>query len=324
MTHKIILDCDPGIDDALAIVFAVGSSDLAIVGITTVAGNAGVDITTANALRICEFLGRADLPVAPGCVAPLLRAPRTARMVHGSDGLGGSRLPKPTTNPCAMHATDFIIESVAAAPGEITLVATGPLSNVALAVRREPRLASQVRNLVIMGGSYTRGNVTPAAEFNIAADPEAAAIVFSAGWTVTMVGLDVTHQVRAGRAVINRMRALGRLTDELVLPCLGGHGNPHPEVGVITGGANAEQTGDGPAVHDLCAVAQVARPSLFGYLPAKVQIETVGQWTAGMTVTDFRAPRTDCNARVATTIDIPDFWDLVLDAYGRAAASLQG
>ena len=195
--RKVILDCDPGIDDAFAIAFGCGHPGLELCGVTTVAGNVGLGRTTRNALAVLEFLGRADVPVAAGSAAPLLRPFVEAHDVHGETGLGAASLPAPSGRPVAAHAVDFLIERIAAAPGEVTLVATGPLTNVALAVRRHPPLVTQVADFVIMGGSAGRGNVTPAAEFNIWCDPEAAAIVFAAGWRVTMAGLDVTHQALA-------------------------------------------------------------------------------------------------------------------------------
>jgi len=204
---------------------------------------------------------------------------------------------------------DYLAAAIGAEPGQITLIAIGPLTNIALAVRRHPHLVSQAGNFVIMGGSAGRGNTTPAAEFNILADPEAAAIVFGAGWTVTMIGLDVTRQVRATAAVRDRMRALGRLADDLLLPSLSGH----------RGGGPGSEPEDEPAVHDVCAVARVAAPGLITCVPARVEVETAGRWTAGMTVTDFTAAPDDCNAQVAVAIDVGGFWDLVLDAYGRVA-----
>jgi purine nucleosidase len=310
---KIIIDCDPGIDDALALVFAHGHPGLDLRGITTVAGNVGVDITTANALAIRDFAGLGDVPVVAGCAGPLLRQALNARRVHGESGLGAAVIPRSRARPAEGHAADYLAAAIGAQPGQVTLVAIGPLTNVALALRRNPELVTQVSDFVIMGGSAGRGNVTPAAEFNIAADPEAAAIVFSAGWTVTMIGLDVTLQARATAAVRERMRVLGRLAGELLLPTLSGYRGrtagplPQPE---------------GTPVHDVCAVARVAAPGLFTCVPARVEVETCGQWTAGMTVTDFSAPPCDCNASVAVAIDVPAFWDVVFEAFGHAAAAM--
>jgi inosine-uridine nucleoside N-ribohydrolase len=310
MATKIILDCDPGIDDALAIAFAHGHPGLDLVGVTTVAGNVGLAKTTANALAVCEFIGAAGTPVTAGCAGPLLRPALDARQVHGDSGLGGAALPPPAARAAAGHAVDYIIDTVGAAPGEITLVATGPLTNIALAVRREPRLADWVREFVIMGGSAGRGNVTPAAEYNIWADPEAAAAVFRAGWTVTMLGLDVTLRTGATAAVLQRMGELGPLGTELLRPALEQY-------------RSVSEPG-GPPVHDVCAVAWVAQPELFGVDPARVQVELAGQLTAGMTVTDFDAPGeiNGGNARVAMRIDVENFWDVTLGAYARVAAAM--
>ncbi len=329
MAEKIILDCDPGIDDALAITFAVGSPDLDLCGITTVSGNVGLDLTTSNAQRVCEFIGAAGIPVTPGSPAPLLRPPVDARDVHGKTGLGGARLPPPESRPSGGHAIDFLIETIGAAPGGITLVATGPLTNIALAVHREPQLVSQVKEFVIMGGSSGRGNTTPAAEFNMAVDPEAAAIVFRAGWTVTMVGLDVTLQARATAAVRDRMRGLGALASELLLPGLEHYASDEDPLSALPGPAGNGQEDEArtpivadPAVHDVCAVAYVADHGLLGCLPARVEVETTGRWTSGMTVTDFRAPAAERNALVATAIDVQGFWDRVIGAYTNVAAAM--
>jgi purine nucleosidase len=305
MSTKIILDCDPGIDDALAIAFAHGHPDIELAGITTVAGNVGLPKTTRNALAVADFVGAAPVPVTAGCATPLIRPARDAREVHGETGLGGAVIPDSARGPRDGHAVDFIIDAVCAAPGEITLVATGPLTNIALAVRKEPRLASRVREFVIMGGSAGRGNVTPAAEYNIWADPEAASVVFGAGWTVRMIGLDVTLQALATDSIRERMTALGTLGSALLLPAL----------------AEYKEEGHDPAVHDVCAVASVVVPDVFGYTPSCVQIETTGQLTYGMTVTDFSASAPH-NARVATSIDASRFWDVVLEAYTKVAAGL--
>ncbi len=307
MAAKMILDCDPGVDDALAIAFAHGHPGIELLGITTVAGNVGLDRTTENALAVCEFIG-ASVPVTAGCATPLIRSVLDARHVHGESGLGGATLPPPAARPADGHAIDFITETARTAPGEVTLVATGPLTNIALAVRREPRLVQWVRDFVIMGGSSGRGNTTPAAEFNIWADPEAAAAVFGAGWTVTMLGLDVTLRSGASRAVLDRMSGLGTLGNKLLLPALDQY---------------RSTADDGsPPVHDVCAVVHVAEPGLFGFVPARVEVETSGRLTSGMTVTDFEAD--DRNAQVAMAIDTVRFWELTLGTYARLAAAMAG
>ncbi|MEV0197808.1 nucleoside hydrolase [Nonomuraea sp. NPDC050691] len=304
---KLLIDCDPGIDDALALALAAGSPSLEIIGITTVGGNVDLSLTTANALALREFLDLGEVPVVPGSRGALLRHEVRAATVHGSTGLGDAVLP-PATRPAGDgHAVDFIIEALRAAPGEITLVAIGPLTNIALAVRKEPRVVEWARDFVIMGGSYTRGNTNPAAEFNMLADPEAAAIVFDAGWTVKMLGLDVTLTALVTTDVLDRMRPLGRLAD-LLVPAATSYG-------VVT----AE---GGPAIHDACAVAYVLDPSLFACVPAVVKVETAGRYTSGMTVTDFRPADRQANALVATALDVKRFWDLVLDAYTRLASRL--
>jgi len=325
MATRIILDCDPGIDDALAIAFAHGHPGIDLVGVTTVAGNVGLAKTTANALAVCEFIGAAGTPVTAGCAGPLLRPALDARQVHGASGLGGATLPPPAASPAAGHAVDYIIDTVGAAPGEFTLVATGPLTNIALAVRREPRLADWVRQFVIMGGSASRGNVTPAAEYNVWADPEAAAAVFRAGWTVTMLGLDVTLRTGATATVLKRMSELGRLGTELLRPALEQYRSVS-EPGSRRGLGGSSPLGAGPPVHDVCAVAWVAQPELFGLVPARVQVELAGQLTAGMTVTDFDVPREvdSGNAQVAMRIDVDNFWEVTLGAYARVATAMGG
>ena len=355
MAQKIIIDCDPGIDDALALAFAHGDPGLEVCGITTVAGNAGLDVTTANALRVRDFIGMGDVPVVPGSTRPLLRPPLQARHVHGETGLGSAKLPEALSGPAPGHAVDFLVDTISAAPGEITLIAVGPLTNIALALRREPALTSLVRDFVIMGGSAGRGNTTPAAEFNMLADPEAAAIVFGAGWTVTMIGLDVTLQTRVTAAVRDRLRGLGRLAGDLLLPSLAGYRaigaadeGPAGEGRAGEGRADEDRADGGladagpavpgdtsapaglgwpddlidPAVHDVCAVARVASPGLISCAPALVEVETTGRLTSGMTVTDFSAPPARHNAMVGTGIHVDGFWDLVLAGYQRVAAGM--
>jgi purine nucleosidase len=301
VSTPIILDCDPGIDDALAIAFAAASPAIDLIGMTTVAGNVELAKTTANALAVASFVGATDAPVTPGSAAPLLRPALTAGHVHGDSGLGGAVLPPPARAAEDGHAIDYIIDTIGAARGEITLVATGPLTNIGLAVSREPRLVTWVRDFVIMGGSASRGNMNHAAEFNIWADPEAAAIVFRAGWTVRMIGLDVTLQAKATLAVQEHMRSFGALGSQLFLPAIAQY-------------RDADDTTGEPPVHDVCAVVSVADPTVFTYTPALVEVETHGTFTSGMTVTDFTPA--GHNTQVATEIDSDRFWTMVLDAYG--------
>ncbi|MFI6508944.1 nucleoside hydrolase [Streptosporangium sp. NPDC050855] len=307
--QKIIIDCDPGIDDALALVLAHGSPDLEILAITTVGGNVDLARTTDNALRLREFLGFRGVPVTPGSAGALMRPRVNAAEVHGGSGLGGALLPAPTLPPADGHAADVIVETLRADPGEVTLVAIGPLTNVALAVLREPRVAEWARGITILGGSYTRGNFSPAAEFNIAADPEAAAIVFGAGWTVTMIGLDVSRGAMVTRAVAERMETMGRLGGGLLVPCVRFHGT-------ITDDG-------GPAMHDACAIAHLIDPSLITLVPAVVDVETAGRFTSGMTVTDFAPRGRTPNALVGTSLDAGRFWDLLLGVYAGVAASIE-
>ena len=307
----------------MAIVFACGHPGLELCAVTTVAGNIGLPRTTANALSVLEFAGYPDVPVASGSPAPLLRPAVHARHVHGDSGLGQAQLPPPKTRPLDMAATDLIIDRIGASPGEITLVATGPLTNIALAVRRQPTLVHQVADFVIMGGSATRGNVTPAAEFNIVTDPEAAAIAFGAGWQVTMIGLHVTLQVEADFGVRERMDRLGRLGSRLLEPGLRGYRAAKTTPPELLPGPPARPgpPASGPPVHDLCALAQVAEPGLFTYRPARVEVETAGRWTAGMTVTDFCTSPQDRNTLLATSVDKARFWDTVFDAWARVPAA---
>jgi purine nucleosidase len=306
MSLKLILDCDPGIDDALALLLAHGDPDLELVAVTTVGGNVALANTTRNALQLREYLGFRDVPVAAGASEPLVREPETAEHVHGAEGLGNISLPVPTLPLSDQRAIDLIISTLAASPGEIHLVATGPMTNIALALAKEPRIAEWAASFIIMGGSYTRGNVTPAAEFNIYVDPEAAAIVFAAGWQVVMIGLDLTLQAVVNAGIEARMLALGTLGTDLIAPLATFWTNPD------------DNEWDGQALHDVCAVAYLARPDLFVSQPARVEVETKGEFTAGMTVVDFASATP--NSLVPRVLDVNGFWDYVLGAWGLVAA----
>ena len=308
MSRKVIIDCDPGHDDAVAILLAAGSPEVELLAITTVAGNQTLDKTSLNARRVCSVAGIHDVPVAAGCDRPLLRELVTAGEIHGESGLDGPEWPEPAVPLAREHAVDVIVERVMAAPGEVTLVPTGPLTNIALALRREPRIAKAVREVVLMGGSFTRGNQTPAAEFNIFVDPEAAAAVFAAGWPLTMVGLDLTHQALVTQDVMDRIAAVGTPLTGVVTELLAFY-------------CRRQAVPDGAPLHDPCAVAMVADPEVARSREAFVAVEMRGRWTRGMTVVDFAGrlgqPR---NAKVATTLDVPRFWELVLAALRRLGA----
>jgi purine nucleosidase/pyrimidine-specific ribonucleoside hydrolase len=307
--RRIILDCDPGHDDAIAILLAHAHPAVELLAITTVAGNQTLDRTTLNARRVCDLGGVTGVPVAAGCDRPLLRELVTAGDIHGVSGLDGVEWPEVRTPLAGAHAVDLIVDLVMAEPGEVTLVPTGPLTNVAMALRREPEVAKAVREVVLMGGSFTRGNQTPAAEFNIYVDPEAAAVVFGAGWPLTMVGLDLTHQALVTPQVLERIAGLGTPLAATVTRMLRFYGS------------RASLPGGVP-LHDPCAVARVIAPELIECRDAFVAVETRGEWTRGMTVTDLagRLGR-PANAAVATALDAPAFWDLLLDALGRLGAS---
>ena len=305
MSRPIILDCDPGHDDAMAILLARGCPDIDLRAITTVAGNQTLEKTTRNARRVCTVANIHDVPIYAGCDRPLVRPQIVAGEIHGSSGLDGPVFGEPTVDAAGDHAVDFLVRTLMASDGEITLVPVGPLTNIAMALRREPRIAEYTREVVLMGGSFGRGNRTPTAEFNILADPEAAQVVFGAGWPVTMVGLDLTHQAGASQQVIEEIRAMGTALSRMVVDMLEFYGSTYRSV---------EGMGD-PPVHDPCAVARVARPALVEVADAFVAIETHGRWTSGMTVTDFRGKLgREPNAQVATRLDRDGFWTLMLDA----------
>ena len=303
IVKKLLLDCDPGLDDALALLLAHGDPGLELVAVTTVGGNVSLANTTRNALELREYIGFTEVPVAAGAAGPLLREAKNAAEVHGVGGLGDVILPAATLPIEQANAVDVIIETLRSSPGEIHLVAVGPMTNIALAIRQEPRIVEWAASFVIMGGSYTRGNKTVAAEFNIYADPEAAAIVFAAGWDVVMVGLDLTLQAMVTDTIKQRMLTLGTLGRELVVPLATFWNDPQ------------DPNWGGQAVHDVCAVAYLSRPELFTAVPARVEVETDGRWTAGMTVTDFRSSIP--NAVVPVTLDVDGFWDYVLEQYAR-------
>ena len=302
----IVLDCDPGHDDAIAILLAAHSPRLQLQAITTVAGNQTVEKTARNALRVCQLAGIRDVPIAAGMDRPLVQAQRVvAPEIHGESGLDGATLPELELELAPVHAVDLLIEKVMEAPeGDLTIVATGPLTNVATAIRKEPRIVPRLRQIVLMGGALGLGNWTPAAEFNIYADPEAASVVFTSGCPLTMVGLEVTHQAQANAAVRQRLARLTSPVARLVEELLDYFAGTYLKVFGFTA----------PPVHDPCAVAWVIDSTLIATRPMRVDIELHGQFTRGRTVCDYYGMTgAPANALVGIELDASRFWDLLLE-----------
>ena len=303
MTVPVLIDCDPGHDDAIALLLALTSPELELLGVTTVHGNQTLEKTTANAIRVLEFVDRGDVPVAAGAERPLTRDPFVAAYVHGESGLDGPALPAPQEPPLAQHAVDFLAERIVAAERAPTLVPTGPLTNVALLLARYPEAAARLERIVLMGGAIAEGNVTPAAEFNVWADPEAAHRVFASGLDVTMIGLDVTHRALVGRKHAERLRSAGP-TGRMVAELLDFYEIFHREVYGF----------EGSPIHDAVAVAHVARPGLVETLERHVAVETASDLCRGRTVVDlWRRTGAEPNAHVAVSIDSEAFVALLLE-----------
>lgn len=298
MTIPILLDCDPGHDDAIALLLALASPEVELLGVTTVHGNQTLDKTTDNALRVLELVGRTDVPVARGADRPLIREPHVAAHVHGESGLDGPELPAATVEPVAQHAVEFIAERIV--PGTV-LVATGPLTNIALYLAEHG--TENIERIVLMGGAIAEGNMTPAAEFNIWADPEAAQRVFHAGVPVTMVGLDVTHKALLTPPLAERLRAAGRV------------GTFVAELVEFFKQYHARTYGwDGAPIHDAVALAQAFRPDLVRTQHLNVEVETESELCRGRTVVDlWRRTERPANADVGVEIDAAGFLELLLE-----------
>jgi len=304
--RKIIIDTDPGQDDAVAILLALASPELEVIGITAVAGNVPLALTQVNARKICELAGKPDMKVFAGAVRPMTRRLVTAEHVHGRTGLDGPDLPEPTMPLQVQHGVDFIVEALMAEPeGTVTLCPLGPLTNIALAMIREPAIVPRIREIVLMGGGYfEQGNVTPSAEFNIYVDPQAADVVFSSGVPIVMMPLDVTHKALTTRARVETFRSMGT------------------NVGVATAELldfferfDEQKYGtDGGPLHDPCVIAYLLNPELFSGRQCNVSIETVSELTLGATVVDWWGI-TDLpkNALVMNNIDAQGFFDLMTE-----------
>jgi purine nucleosidase len=296
---KILLDCDPGHDDAIALLLALASPELELLGVTTVAGNQTLDKTTANAIRLLEFVERTEIPIAAGADRPLVREQYVAAYVHGETGMDGPDLPPAQGAPLDRHAVDFLADRIREHDGGVTLVPTGPLTNVALLLALHPD--ARPERIVLMGGAIAEGNVTPAAEFNIWADPEAAARVFASGIDVTMVGLDVTHKALFTSAHVGRLAGrVGGMVAEL----LRFYGHFHKEV----------YNFDGSPIHDAVAVAHVIRNDLVKTERLNTEIDVESELCRGRTVVDiWRRSGREPNSHVGVDIDADGFLDLLVE-----------
>lgn len=288
--HKIILDCDPGVDDALALMLAIAAPEaIEILGITTVAGNVSFENVTRNAQGLLALAGRTDIPLYAGCSRPLMQKIGRRASVHGEHGLGGVVLPPSDVPVQPRHAVDFIIDTVMANPGEVTLCPIGPMTNVAVAIVKEPRVAENLREIVFMGGAaFGPGNVTAAAEFNFYVDPHAAHIVVSSGAKMTMFGLDVTSKVTAGPALLAQLEAI-----------------PGERARALVRMMKAYAKGD-PCLHDPCVIAWLIDPSLFSGVNAHVDVDYAAGPDYGRSVARLAEPRPEGESANCLVIDKAD------------------
>jgi inosine-uridine nucleoside N-ribohydrolase len=304
MKHKIILDCDPGHDDAVALLLAARHPAIELLAVTTVAGNQSVDKTTRNALKVLSLANLRHIPVARGMDRPLVRPAKHAPDIHGISGMDGPSVPEPDCEPLATHAVDLLIELLLNSDGDITLVPTGPLTNIAAAMRKQPAILPKIKAISLMGGAIGLGNVTPKAEFNIYADPEAAALVFASGCPLTVSTLEVTHQALATEEVVARLRSARRRVASFVADLLVFFAETYRTVFGFTA----------PPLHDPCAVAAVIEPDILKADMMHVEIETSGTWTTGSMVCDVHnVLGLPANARVGYGLEVERFWEMVLE-----------
>ncbi len=301
----VVMDVDPGHDDALAILLAYARPELDLRAITVVAGNQTLPKTLRNCLQLCTVAAITDVPIAAGAAVPMLRPQEIAPEVHGESGLEGPQLPEPTVAPQEMHAVDLIARTIRESDRPVTLIPTGPLTNIALFLLKYPELKERISHICLMGGAITEGNKTPSAEFNIYVDPEAARIVFNAGLPLTMIGLDVTHKALITPDHARHLRETGGTVATVVADLLDFFTLWHDEV---------YQMGGAP-LHDPCAVAQVIQPGIVTTKYLNVDIEVHGELTAGRTVVDlWKVTRKDPKVHVGVDLDTPAFVTMLLDA----------
>ena len=311
MRHPIIIDTDPGLDDAVAILLAFAAAEeLEVLGLVAVAGNLPLAQTERNARRVCELAGRLDVPVYAGCARPILRPLATAERVHRETDRDRLLLPDPTIALQPQHGVDFLVETLRASkPGTITLCALAPLTNIAIALAKAPDVIGKIRELIVMGGScFELGNVTPAAEFNMHVDPHAAAIVFNSGIPITMIPLDVTHQLLSTQPRLEALRALGNRCGPAVAELLT----------TFEKNRRAKSGSRRRALHDPSVIAYLLRPSLYEGREVNVAIETQSPLTVGMTVVDWwGVTGRPVNAQFMNTVNANGFYELLTERLAR-------
>jgi purine nucleosidase len=300
----LIIDCDPGVDDAIALLLTFAAPELDLLGIVTVAGNVPLSVTSGNARRICELAQRRDIPVFAGCPQPLTQSLVTAAAVHGKSGLIGFDFPAPTMALQSEHGVAWMIRTLLAADQPVTIATLGPLTNLAMAIGQAPEIVAKIQRVVVMGGAVTQGNVTPSAEFNIYCDPHAAQIVFTAGLDLTLIGLDVTHTALATPDRLQALRAIGDPLGPIVADLLTAYG-----------AYDRQRYGwAGAPLHDPCVIAYLLQPELFTTRDCYVEIETVNPSNLGQTIVDWaQTTAHPANATVVGTIDADGFYELLTD-----------
>ncbi len=303
-TKKIIMDCDPGHDDAIAIILAAAQPELDILAITTVSGNAEIEKTTMNALKICDLVSLNDVVVSKGASEPLIRVRETAPSIHGDSGLDGPEMPQPSRSWSGEYGSDTIIRVVKESKEPVTILPTGPLTNIALALSKAPEIKDNIQEIVLMGGG-TFGNWTPTAEFNIWADPEAAKKVFDSGIPLVVMGLDITHQALATKEVVDQVNKIDNKVAKIVGELLVFFASAYKETFDF----------DAPPVHDVLTVAYCVAPELFEMKDVNITVETKGEFTAGTTIVDLLGTTgRKVNAKFGLKLDVEGFWKLMIEA----------
>lgn len=309
----VLLDCDPGHDDAVAILLTLGSPGVRLLGITTCFGNCAVEDATRNAQRVLALVGREDVPVAVGAAGPMSGERALGNYVHGVSGLDGPDLPEPTVAPVDETATEFLARCLTESSEPVTVVVTGPMTNLGELLTEQPELTGRIREIVFMGGSTERGNHTPTAEFNTFADPEALDVVLRSGVPLRMVGLNLTHQALATPEVVERMSAMPHEVGRTCAAWMGFFGDSYERIWEFAA----------PPVHDPCTIVPLLDPDVISWRSCFVAVELHGTWTRGTTVVDLfdRLPDHKPNVAVALELDAERYWDLVLAALDRLGSA---